>query len=78
MRYILLVAMLVVSTWASATTEVIVKRGGTYHLVTTNCQVKDVKKARIARIKERAPIELITEDSKVTCTITKVQKVELA
>jgi hypothetical protein len=77
MKYIVL-AMILMSTWAHADTEVVVKRGGIYHVVTTDCQVANVKKARVARIKERAPIELITDKHRVTCTITKVEKLEVA
>ena len=77
MKYLVLI-MVLMSTWAHADTEVVVKRGGSYHVVTTDCQVKNVKKARVARIKERAPIELVTDTDKVTCTITKVEKLEVA
>ena len=72
------IALLLMSPGLSADTEVLIKRGNSYHIVITDCQVGTVEKVRAAKIKAREPIELVTADRKVVCKIKKVQKLEVA
>lgn len=76
MKYLVIVALLL-SAPTMAKEEVIIKKGEEYHVITTNCQVNRkevVRFAKVSRLKERAPIELITNKNKLTCEVKEVRK----
>jgi hypothetical protein len=78
MKYLLLTALLLSAPILAADKpEVIIKRGDAYHLIVPNCEVSEKEKVRyaeVSRLKERAPIKLITDKNKLTCKVESVKK----
>ena len=78
MKYLVLTALLLSApAMAEKKQEVIIKRGDEYHVIVTDCSVnhkEKVRYAKVSKLKERAPIKLITDKNKLTCEVEEIRK----